>query len=283
MTGATVADTVAPSKMPALFSEAGRARLDEIVRPGVLCMFDFDGTLAPIVDEPDRAGLPDEVKERMLALQSRAPVGILTGRGLDDINRRLGFSPDYLVGNHGLEGLPGWEARAQDFAAVCRNWHAQVITALSDPARFPPDMLVEDKLYSLSVHYRNVDDPEAVCARLEELFAALVPAPRVIGGKFVYNLLPQGAFDKGWALDELMAQSGAASVVYVGDDVTDEDVFRLTRKDLLSVRIGDSADSAAHFQVPGHGDILAVLDALIARLDGVAPRTPTGNAGNGGD
>ena len=108
--------------MEHLFNEAGRRRLDQIVQPGMLCVFDFDGTLSPIVPQPDSACLPPEVRERLVRLTTLAPVAILTGRSLTDIHKRLGFEPHYVIGNHGLEGVPGWESRSSRYAADCAAW-----------------------------------------------------------------------------------------------------------------------------------------------------------------
>src|SRR6478672_9112210 len=112
--------------MTPLFSREGLARLDAFARPGLLRAFDFDGTLAPIVADPDAAGLPAGTAPLLNELLMLAPVAIITGRSLDDIRRRVGFTPDLLIGNHGIEGLPGWETAAQAHAAMCRDWQAQL-------------------------------------------------------------------------------------------------------------------------------------------------------------
>lgn len=251
-----------------LFSAYGAARLEAVVRPEMLCVFDFDGTLAPIVEQPDQATLPMTVRDRLVTLQSMVPVAILTGRALTDIEARFDFKPDFMVGNHGLEGLPDSPRRRAGFAQQCSAWRQQLELAFADHARFDPTLFIEDKGISLSVHYRHVEDAAVMQAALVQLFAALTPAPRIIAGKCVFNLLPQGAGDKGTAFDELMRISGAKTAIYVGDDVTDEDVFRLSRTDLLSIRIGEHHDSAAELMVPEYADILLLLDMLIARLGG---------------
>lgn len=249
-----------------LHSPQGLLRLQQIMSPGVLCVFDFDGTLAPIVTDPDAAGLPETIRQRLQRLQTLAPVAVLTGRSLTDIHQRAGFKADYLIGNHGMEGLPGWEVRAQQFADVCRGWHAGIASAIRNEELFEPGVQLEDKKYSLSVHYRQVHNTQLAESRLTALFDTLVPKARIIGGKFVYNLMPPGAVDKGWALQELMGLTGASSVIYVGDDVTDEDVFRLQRPDLLSVRVGHSDTSAAQFCIDGHEDMPGFLDMLTGQL-----------------
>ena len=252
--------------MTPLFSIAGEACLDAFVRPGLLCVFDFDGTLAPIVAQPGQARLPPAIRARLQELQGLAEVAILTGRALNDIAARLDFTPDYLIGNHGLEGLPGSGERRAWFVQLCDGWRAVVRAALAEPGRLDPAIAFEDKQISLSLHYRHVQDAPRTEAALATLFSTLTPAPRIIAGKCVYNLLPQAAGDKGTAFDQLMLLSAAPAALYVGDDVTDEDVFRLARPDLLSIRIGETPDSAAPYFLRRHDDMLHLLDTLIARL-----------------
>ena len=258
--------------MKPLFSAEGSACLDAIVRPGVLCVFDFDGTLAPIVPQPDDAHLPAPVRVRLQALQQHAPVAILTGRALSDIGARLDFSADFMVGNHGLEGLPDSADRRDAYAQVCSAWRGRVQAALADASRFEPTLLLEDKEISLSLHYRHARNQAAARQQLLALFETLSPPPRIIAGKCVYNLLPLGSGDKGTAFEQLMTLSGATSAIYVGDDVTDEDVFALVRDDLLSVRVGQTTASAAPFFLRRHADILRLLDDLAARLNASSTR-----------
>lgn len=255
--------------MSSLFSEQGRLRLDEIVQPGLLCAFDFDGTLAPLMAQPDQVRLPAEFRQRLDSLAAYAPVAIITGRSLEDIRERIGYAPDFIIGNHGIEGLPGWEQRVADFQAQSLAWQRQLAEMLKDAdlsAKGEDGIWLENKRYSLSVHYRHAADPRRTEQDLRALFARLDPAPKVVGGKYVFNLLPQEAADKGDALLQLMQACGARSAFYAGDDVTDEDVFRLGRREVLSLRVEQSGDTAADFFVGQYEDMLKVLDELINRL-----------------
>ena len=252
--------------MESIFSEQGRQQLDKITRQRMLCVFDFDGTLAPIVSQPDQAYLPAPVKQRLQDLMQCAPVAILTGRSMQDIRSRLGFEPDYVLGNHGIEGLPGWEGRSQQYREACLRWERALKDAFRGDPAFDAGIEIENKQYSLSVHYRHVQDPQRTEAQLAQLIARLLPDARVVDGKYLFNLLPAGAYDKGSAMEKLLELTGAAAAIYVGDDVTDEDVFRLQRADILSVRVEASAHSAAPWYLPHPDDINALLDELIGRL-----------------
>lgn len=256
--------------MISLFNEAGRSALREFLAKPVLCLFDFDGTLAPLASDPDRVSLPYPIQQRLQALQRWTPVGIITGRSLADMRKRLAFEPDYLIGNHGLEGLPDWQRYAPDYYAMCRRWK----TALSALHTEIADKLwVEDKAYSLTVHYRQASDPASVEKALAARFSQLVPSPRIIGGKFNLSLLPPNAGDKGQAVQKLLALSPEGGALYVGDDQTDEDVFALHHPALFSVRVGDEALSAASYAIADHAAIVPLLDLLLELLPATVTET----------
>lgn len=257
--------------MRSLFSPTGIKRLDDIVKPGLLCAFDFDGTLAPIVPHPDQAHLPEDIRQRLITLSEFTPVAVITGRSVLDISSRLGFVPDFVIGNHGLEGVPGWDAQAAYHEKLCTGWRDFLGETLGG-TDFDPGILLENKRYSLSLHYRATKDPADAEARLPALFCQLRPAPRVVAGKYVFNLLAQDACHKGSALEQVMHTCGARNAIYVGDDVTDEDVFRLHRRDVLTVRIERSSDSAADFYLPQPPDILWLLEELTERLRALGTR-----------
>lgn len=252
--------------MDLLFSENGMQRMDEIVQDGVLCAFDFDGTLAPIVVKPENVQMPYDVQQQLITLSRYAAIAIITGRSVQTMRQHLGFSPDFIIGNHGIEGAPGWHEHAKDYPAYCRTWENDVLAMLRDQGASEPGILIENKDYSIAVHYRSVRDPHDMERRLKGIFAQLSPPPRVIPGKYVFNLTPQHAFNKGSALMALMSSRDYRTAVYVGDDVTDEDVFRLRRRNVLTVRIENASDSAVEFFLRKREEVRHLLDELIMRL-----------------
>jgi trehalose 6-phosphate phosphatase len=252
--------------MISLFSEPGRKRLDDVVHEHMLCVFDFDGTLSPIVPQADQAYLPHEVKQRLQDLMQHVTLGILTGRSLQDIRPRLGFDPHYVLGNHGIEGLPDWEASGKLYRDTCLRWERMLKSVIRENAQFDRGIWIENKQYSLSLHYRQAKDPQRTERQLAQLFSTLLPDARVVEGKFVYSLLPPGAEHKGSAMEKLMALTNAGSAIYVGDDITDEDVFRLKRPDILTIKVEPSPDSAAELYLPHLDDMTPLLDELLRRL-----------------
>ena len=250
------------------FSPEGIASLAAVLATGPLLAFDIDGTLAPIVERPDEAALPDDVQHCLAHLAHRFDVAIITGRGVRDARRMLAFEPRYLIGNHGAEGLPGWQARAAGFEQVARTWQ---VALAADAALAEAGVTVEDKRYSLSLHYRNARNPAAAHAEIRRCLAALAPVPRVIAGKAVVNLLPADAPDKGDAIRALIAEAHCVNVLYIGDDDTDETVFGLNLPSVLTLRVEPAADSAAALYLRDQREVLTLMQHIVRAAPLEAP------------
>jgi trehalose 6-phosphate phosphatase len=222
------------------------------------------------VERPNEARLPDDVQCCLAELARASTVAIITGRAADDARRMLSFEPSFLIGNHGAEGLPGWQARSLGFEQCVRAWREAVTRC--DLAQ--GGIVVEDKRYSLSLHYRMAADPDAARASINRCVAQLSPAPRVIDGKAVVNLLPATAPDKGDALRALIEQTGARTVLYVGDDDTDERVFGLHLPSVLTLRVEPAADSAATLFLRDQREVLTLVRHIARerRRDGARAR-----------
>ena len=244
-----------------ILSPPGLSVLRAFITPQTLCAFDLDGTLAPIIDDPAAVALPAAVRQSMQQLCSLAPVAVITGRGCDDARSRLGFAPRYLVGNHGLEGLPGSQVNLAAFRLLIERWQQELHRLL--PVSLLSQLIFEPKTGSLSLHYRHAADPAGAHQALLEAIHQLEPQPRYVGGKYVENLVPQGGAHKGDALLRLMEHSGAGTALFVGDDVTDEDVFRLADPSILSVCVGTERPTAAHHFVQDQASMAVLLEQLM--------------------
>ena len=243
--------------MKRLLEEGGRELLD-FVRPDTLVALDYDGTLAPIVERPAQAEMRPETRELLARLCRRFQVVILTGRSRTDVLRFLGGTgPLEVIGSHGLETFGATVARYGPRVAQWRVALAQRLGAAAGVA-------IEDKRLSLAVHFRQAPDPEAAQRSIEASVADL-PGVRVIGGKKVINLVPIEAPDKGAALLAACERSGCARAIYVGDDDTDEDVFRLQQPQrILTIRVGRQPASAAAYYLDRQGDVDELLRILLA-------------------
>jgi trehalose 6-phosphate phosphatase len=238
------------------FSREGVACLDAVLSTKPLLAFDIDGTLAPIVDRPEDARLPDDVQRCLAALAQNNDIAIVTGRAVSDARRMFTFEPRYLIGNHGAEGVPAWHERTAAFARTVRRWrHAlEACSALAASG-----VVIEDKRYSLSLHYRRAPDKDAARRAIAACIGTLVPTARIIDGKAVANVLPPDAPDKGAALRALIDEARYPSVLYVGDDDTDEAVFGLHLPSVLTVRVEAAPGSGATLFLRDQGEVLMLL------------------------
>ena len=155
--------------------------------------------------------------------------------------------------------------QAQD---CCRAWLKTV--AKEQPGLTKAGVVVEDKTFSLTFHYRQASCPQAAREAIFHMAALLTPAPRLVMGKAVVNTIPPGSLHKGSAMLELMHQLQTSAALYVGDDDTDEDVFSLPDERIVTVRIGKKAASAAQYYLERQSQIGRLLTYL-ARVRGEGP------------
>jgi trehalose 6-phosphate phosphatase len=242
--------------MKNILSSAARELLREFVCSNVLVALDYDGTLAPIVADPALARMRDSTRDLMWELTRLYPVIVISGRAQADALKKVrGVGVLEVVGNHGLEP----RHRTSRFAAEVRRW----LPALEWCAGRFKGVTVEDKIFSVAVHYRH-------CREKKKARAALLAAAqelgdvRIIGGKQVLNVLPKGAPHKGLALERERGRLHCDTAIYVGDDETDEDVFALDQPGrLLTIRVGQNRRSAANYYLPNQLAIDPLLRALV--------------------
>lgn len=263
-----------------LFGAEGLAALERLSHRRALYAFDFDGTLAPIVAEPDAAAAAPSTVALLSTLGALVPTVLITGRGVDDLRARIDFTPLHLIGNHGAEGMPvalphalasAVTAHSDDEAHrdVVDTWRAQWPAAISG-AGGGDGIVVEAKRYSLSIHYRQAGDHDAARRAITAAIARLEPPPRLIGGKCVVNLLPEGAPDKGSALRTLVRHEDCEAAFFIGDDLTDEAAFDGAPADWVTVRVGRDEQSAARFFIDDQARIDACLTLLVAHAEAAA-------------
>jgi trehalose 6-phosphate phosphatase len=161
----------------------------------------------------------------------------------------------HIVGNHGIDHGDGAAAIAA---------HVDALVADLRPLCAVPGVELEHKRYSLAIHYRNAVRRGAARRTIAAALAALGASVRTVAGKMVFDVLPRGAPDKGVALAAIQAAESAETALYIGDDRTDEDVFRSARSErLVPIRVGASARSAAWFFVRDQREVDRLLAAVI--------------------
>lgn len=239
-------------------------------RRPVLC-FDFDGTLAAIVDDPDAAVLVDGARTVLARLAAACPVAVISGRDLDDVRRRVALDGLWYAGNHGFE-LQGPHGEDHEHGAARNALPALEHAAadLQDRLARIPGAMMERKRFAITVHHRNVDEDRVgdVVAAVDDI-GSRHDGLRVTRGRRVTELRPDLAWDKGralaWLLERVVADE-ATLPVYAGDDLTDEDALEVVRAVGLGivVRSGEHGDrpTAAHVAVDDPEELCRLLERL---------------------
>lgn len=227
----------------------------------VLLAFDFDGTLSPIVRDPDAATMRLRTRQLMEQLALRYPCVVISGRARPDVQEKVaGLRLRAVIGNHGMETTRPTRAVLRRTA----DWHAQLTAALPDI----PGLLIEDKGSSLAVHYRRTKSPMAVRRKVRAAVDRLRDV-RIVDGKMVVNVMPKDAAHKGTALLDQCKRLRCPAAIYLGDDDNDEDAFALDRKKLrlLAIRVGASRRSHADYYIPSQASLDTLLAALLDACD----------------
>jgi trehalose-phosphatase len=244
----------------------------------ILLLTDYDGTLTPIMERPELANLPEEVKRLLqeLAHQHRLTLGIISGRALSDLKDRVGMSGIIYAGNHGLEiegpGISFVNPVAEELKPIFRIMYYVLNRALGTIR----GVLVENKGLSLSIHYRLAGEHKA--EEVEGIVKQVVGGAEATGqakvtaGKKVYEVRPAVAWDKGKAIRLLMKRYGKGGrqsglfPMYLGDDLTDEDGFRVIESygTGLSVLVGEqNQPSLARYFLKSPAEVATFLSTLL--------------------
>jgi trehalose 6-phosphate phosphatase len=191
---------------------------------------DIDGTLSPIVDTPDAAAVTPLCRRHLQEMTSRAEVvAVISGRAPEVARRLVGLEELVYIGNHGLscwrEGREETLAEAVPYETMLKEAKRQLAARLDLPG-----LVLEDKGPILALHYRLCADPEAArVAILNALAPWTTQGLRIRQGRLVFELGPPLDIHKGTALARLMETYRLSSVLYLGDDLTDVEAFKVLR------------------------------------------------------
>lgn len=242
--------------MPYILAKRHAPALAAFASSNVLAAFDYDGTLAPIAPDPQSAPMRATTRRLLTAVAKRYPCVVISGRRRADLAACLeGIPVSHLSGNHGAEP---WGKHASHAVRI-QKWRSLLEQRLS---RFH-GIVLEDKKYSLTIHYRHAQPKRAAMAAIDDALGALRGA-RTIGGKETVNVLPRKGVNKGDALERARRLLHCERSIYVGDDDTDEDAFVHARAGrLLGVRVGNRRRSSAQFYLKDQREIDAFLRQLV--------------------
>jgi trehalose 6-phosphate phosphatase len=232
-----------------------------------LVAVDVDGTISMIVAHPADAVLIDGARSALarLAAIDGIVVGVVSGRPLYELRGQFGFDDHTrLIGSHGLEdsseptpALTADERRRLD--ALRRE--------LQDATADVPGAWVEDKPLSAVLHVGQVprSQGDAILAHAEVRLGERVGLYLVPGHRGLEVAIRPAS--KRPAVERLRTETGARAVVYIGDDITDEQVLATLRPPDIGVRVGDRP-SAAPWRLAGPAEVVELLDAVADRLGG---------------
>jgi trehalose 6-phosphate phosphatase len=259
-----------------LFSAWDEFSADCMAAPHILLLADYDGTLTPIVSRPEDAVLSASVREILTSLSQKKSfsVGVISGRSIEEIKRLVQIKDIYYSGNHGLE-IDGPALEYRNPAALsARTLIGSLSARLSAELSGTGGVIVQNKGFSLSVHYRLVKpgDESTVAAAVERVTAPLVKKGeiRVFKQKKVWEMRPPLDWDKGRAVKFIGREISTKLklhrllTVYLGDDTTDEDVFRvLHHPDGWSIYVGEETrQSAAEYYLESTDEVTELLYKL---------------------
>ena len=235
-----------------------------------LLLFDFDGTLSPTVARPERARLPERMR-RVLAELVATPacrVGVVSGRGLDDLRSRADVPGLLLAGSGGLEWeIAGVRGRVPEAAAGMKAITA-VADTLAPRLAGVPGVWLERKPLGLAIQHRDADRESVATIRglAAELQAVHGADVRVVVCSLGVEITPCPAHDKGSAVRLLMASMPDASVrvIYAGNDTNDaEAMAEVARRGGWTVAVGLDAPPA-DLRLGNPGELAEWLEALAA-------------------
>ena len=252
-----------------------RSRLHELARiPVLLVGCDYDGTLAPIVENPDLAhpNLESVAALRHLASLPDTHVAVISGRSLRDLAALSRLPAEiHLVGSHGSEFDAGFTRDLSDEQLELLH---VIADALDSAATAGPGFSVEAKPASIAFHYRRAD-PATAAPVVDRILdgVARTPGVEVKLGKMVVELAVIDT-DKGTAIEQLRRQTAADAVIFVGDDITDEDAFAVLHGADLGIKVGPG-DTRAQVRIDDTDEVANQLELLCEMraewLDGNAP------------
>lgn len=246
----------------------------DFARKYVVLFLDYDGTLTPIVETPDKAVLPSENRrllERIIKNHLRK-IAIISGRALKDIKKKVDIPGIVYVGNHGLE-IEGPKIK---FESPVSLRYKRILEHIKTDLRFKLSAIkgafIEDKGLSLTIHYRLADRDQipkikTILYETTTLYA-IRDKIKIKLGKKVFEIRPAVEWDKGkvvlWLLArwEFVLLDKDILPVYLGDDVTDEDAFKVLRNKGISIFVGEPKKSNAQYYLKNTQEVKYFLNRI---------------------
>ncbi len=236
---------------------AGERIVGDLAAARLLVGFDYDGVLAPLVTAPGGRAMRTATARLLREVVRRYPVAVVSGRSFRDLSRLVPGRGIVRVGNHGFE-LGRAVPVPRRVRGLVAGWEAEVARRLDGI----PGWHVEHKRSTLSIHYGMGKDWRRAERAVRAVGRGLTGA-RLLPGKKVLNLIPASFPTKGDAVTRLLERLKLDVALFLGDDQTDEDVFRIGEPTVVGVRVGPGP-TEARWRVRSQEDVDEVLERLRA-------------------
>lgn len=258
---------VAGSKTPGLTA----LRRDNLIKnyqsaPKKLLIFDYDGVLTPFAMRPDEARPPKGLFNRLSNLSKKDDVtlAIISGRKQSDIEKWFGKLPAILSAEHGALLRPQNSARWKTLSKPPRSWKRVILLILQEEAADTPGSLVEEKAYSLVWHYRGVPSAYLAQRSVARIKTTLKPLLKYYGLSLFHGNkileIKDPSLNKGIAVRALLTKP-YDFIMAVGDDFTDEDIFKALPKSAYTFKVGPGK-TAARYRLRNVAQVRDLLDKL---------------------
>ncbi|KAK4773000.1 hypothetical protein SAY87_028019 [Trapa incisa] len=248
----------------------------------IVMFLDYDGTLSPIVDDPDRAFMSDKMRATVKKLARYFPTAIVSGRCRDKVYSFVKLAGLYYAGSHGMDikgPAKGSKYKKNDQAGILFQPASdylpminEVYNELVEKTSSTPGAMVENNRFCVSVHFRRVDEKKwSELAQQVRSVLKEYPKLRLTQGRKVLEIRPTIKWDKGKALEFLLESLGFANCsdvfpVYIGDDRTDEDAFKMLRDRGQGLGILVSKfpkDTSASYSLQEPSEVMNFLQRLV--------------------
>lgn len=240
----------------------------------ILLFLDYDGTLTPIVATPDLAIISDTMRETVLEVAKKMTVSVVSGRATDDVRSKVKIDGIFYAGSHGFEIVdPKGEVTINEEAQKIRKTINEVHQKLSEQLKKVDGALVENVKYTISSHYRNVADKDFPKVKEEvEKILEEYPTLRKTEGKKVFEIRPKIDWDKGravsWILKVLNYDKEKHIAIYIGDDTTDEDAFKVLKDKGFGIFVATEPRlSEAKYKIKDVDEVQKVLEFLMNSVE----------------
>lgn len=235
----------------------------------IFIFLDYDGTIVPIQEKPKQAILPESTRLLLddIAQHSNTYVGIVSGRSMNDIRRMVKLTSLFYIANHGYEiysrKIKWSHPLVTDTVPILKKLRANFEKILKKIQ----GVLIENKIITLSIHYRQLSGTPVYS--LKKIIKSKVQmysrSLKITSGKKVFEIKPRINWNKGKAifkLIELFNVTAKPLIVYIGDDRTDEDAFRLLPREAFTIYVGNNCSSKAKYFLNHPDEVVSLLKKL---------------------